>query len=202
MPWHKAELEDQRPLDSPARWFTSWITVERMGESVLVRQASPADIPAIHRIQLESALPSSGHARLEAAMEDPDRLVLVATLQVDGVDGRIAGWAKTHFWHEGDGPAPAGHYLGGVAVAPTSRGRGVGRTLTQARLEWIWPRSAEAWYVTNARNTASIALHRRYGFEEVARAARFHTTTFEGGAGILWRARPEHCAGIQNSRNT
>ncbi|HET7414979.1 MAG TPA: N-acetyltransferase [Arthrobacter sp.] len=163
-----------------------------MDDSVSVRQAGPADIPAIHRIQLHSGLPASEPARLEAAIEDPDRLVLVAGLddQAAGVDGHVAGWAKTHFWPEGDGAAPAGHYLGGVAVDPDLRGRGVGGRLTLARLQWIWRRAAEAWYVTNARNTASIALHRQYGFEEVARAPRFHTTTFDGGVGILWRAMP------------
>jgi aminoglycoside 6'-N-acetyltransferase I len=42
--------------------------------------------------------------------------------------------------------------------------------------------------VTNAQNTASIALHAQFGFTEVIRASEFHGTTFDGGVGILSRA--------------
>ena len=36
---------------------------------------------------------------------------------------------------------------------------------------------------------ASIELHRRGNFTEVARRPKFHTTVFEGGLGILMRSR-------------
>lgn len=47
-----------------------------------------------------------------------------------------------------------------------------------------------AYYVVNATNLASIALHRRCGFLEIARAASFHTVGFNGGVGLLLRAPP------------
>ena len=53
--------------------------------------------------------------------------------------------------------------------------------------DWIGERAAEAWYFANARSEASIALHRRFGFEEVSRRFSFPGLTFEGGEGILFR---------------
>jgi hypothetical protein len=49
--------------------------------------------------------------------------------------------------------------------------------------------NVHAWFVVNARNRASIALHERWHFDEVARGGRFPSTTFTGGVGILLRAR-------------
>jgi aminoglycoside 6'-N-acetyltransferase I len=118
------------------------------------------------------------------AIIDPGRLVLVVE-----VDGKVVGWAKTHHYDEASDSAPAGHYLGGVNVHPDFQRRGIGSALTRARLDWIWDRAPDAWFVTNARNVASIELHARLGFTEIARANEFHGTTFEGGVGILFRAR-------------
>lgn len=117
-------------------------------------------------------------------ISDPNRLVLVAE-----AGGTVVGWAKTHFWARGDGPARAGHYLGGVTVDPDWRRQGIGARLTQARLNWIWDRSPLAWYVVNAENSASIELHRRWGFAQVAKGRRFHTTAFDGGSGLLMCAQ-------------
>jgi len=41
------------------------------------------------------------------------------------------------------------------------------------------------WSVVNARNGASLDLHARHGFVEVARAAAFAGITFTGGTGLL-----------------
>jgi aminoglycoside 6'-N-acetyltransferase I len=145
------------------------------------------DIASILEVQSLSGRPMPTVASLEAAIDDGARLVLVARL-----DGVLAGWGKTHFFALGDGLAPAGHYLGGVTVAPSWRRHGLATALTQERLEWIWQRADEAWYVVNPHNRASIALHSRWGFVEAARAPRFHGTEFTGGTGMLLRApRPQ-----------
>jgi ribosomal protein S18 acetylase RimI-like enzyme len=91
-----------------------------------------------------------------------------------------------------DAPAdtvPPGYYLTGLFVLPEQRGRGIGTALTRVRLDWIGERAADAWFFANARNTASIELHRRLGFEEVSRRFSFPGLTFEGGEGILFRLR-------------
>ena len=112
---------------------------------------------------------------------------------VRGWKGRgpdVVGWAKTHHWDYGDGPALPGHYLGGVTVRPDFRRRGIATELTGARLQWIWERAHRAWYVVNARNQASLAMHRKWGFREVARGPRFHSVKFDGGEGVLLLAAP------------
>jgi aminoglycoside 6'-N-acetyltransferase I len=153
------------------------------GSVAEVRRAEPSDIRAIISIEDPSGRGPLSPAAMETAVADPDRHVVVAT-----IDGAVIGWGKTHYWDHDDGQAPSGHYLGGVTVLPAWRRRGVGAALTEARLEWIWNRAPEAWYVVNAANLASIELHARWNFTEVARGPRFHTTTFSGGSGLLMRA--------------
>ena len=157
---------------------------------VTVRPAEERDLPGILEGHRQSGRNPSAAVALAAALADPDRLVLVAES-----GGRVVGWGKTHYWDYPDGPAPAGHYLGGVTVLPSRRRQGIGAALTSARLHWIWARTPDAWYVVNAGNTASINLHSTWGFAEVARGAGFHTTTFDGGLGLLLRARRPATAG-------
>ena len=149
-----------------------------------IRPAVPADIDGIIAVQDAAGRPRQDPATFVIAINDPDRLVVVAL-----VDGQISGWGKTHFFAESDGIAPAGHYLGGLTVAPEHRRLGLGALLTDARMKWIWQHGHDAWYYTNEQNTASRALHERWGFEEVARAEELHGTSFDGGVGILYRAK-------------
>ncbi|MDQ0031630.1 GNAT family N-acetyltransferase [Arthrobacter bambusae] len=153
-----------------------------------VRPAQGSDIALILAVEAKAGRPLPDPSRLATALDDESRLVVVATARGTSGVGGLLGWGKTHFWAYDDDAAPAGHYLGGITVRPDSRRSGIGTALTQARLDWIWRRALEAWYVVNASNIGSIELHRRWGFVEVARAPSFHTTTFDGGAGILMRA--------------
>lgn len=150
---------------------------------LIIRQAVVADIPRIVETNEQSGQDSVGLLPLAAAISDNSRLVVVAC-----VDGVVVGWAKTHFWAQADQLAPAGHYLGGVSVKPEWRRRGIGSALTQARLAWIWERDSVACYVVNATNLASLDLHAQWGFTMVESAAKFHTTEFLGGMGLLMRA--------------
>jgi GNAT superfamily N-acetyltransferase len=90
---------------------------------------------------------------------------------------------------EGLDRAPEGYYLAGVFVRPDARRASIGGALTEARLRWIAERANEAWSFANARNVASLALHRRFGFEEVTRDFAVPGVTFGGGEGILFRLR-------------
>ncbi|WP_277208625.1 GNAT family N-acetyltransferase [Isoptericola croceus] len=154
---------------------------------VTVRPATVDDLPAVERVQ-----DAAGQALLldgiRAAILDSGRLVIVA--EADGAEaGRVVvGWAKTHLYPRPDGVAPAGHYLGGVTVHPAWRRRGVATALTEVRMAWIGTGTNRAFYVVNAGNAASIALHKRWGFREVARGPSFHSVTFTGGAGLLMAA--------------
>lgn len=150
---------------------------------VVIRPANYDDIRAITDLNARAKRPGGTRASYLAVVEDAQRLLVVACSGTE-----VIGWAKTHWWEHADGPAPAGHYLGGVTVDPAWRRRGVGTMLTTFRLRWIWERDVEAWYVVNATNVASMAMHREFGFTEISEAAAFHTTTFEGGNGFLMHA--------------
>jgi len=149
-----------------------------------VRLAMIGDIDAIRDIDSKAGRAPAGVEAITAASVDEARLVVVAP-----VGGTIVGWGKAHFWSYADGKSPGGHYLGGVTVIPELRRHGTARALTQARLDWIWGRADSAWYIVNPSNRASIDLHRQWGFAEVARAAKFHTTSFTGGVGLLLQAK-------------
>lgn len=63
---------------------------------------------------------------------------------------------------------PAGWYLSGINVLPRWRRRGIGAALTAHRLDWLRERTAVAYYTTSMDNRASLAMHRRFGFTELA----------------------------------
>lgn len=154
--------------------------------AVRVRAASSGDVDDLVRIQ-EAAGRTVRQAHYERAVEDPELCVVLAEVTSD-IGTVVAGWAQTSYLDEAKDPAPVGHYLGGVTVDPAWRRRGVALELTDARMRWIGARADEAFYVVNATNRASIDLHGRWGFLEVARGASFAGTPFEGGVGILMRA--------------
>ncbi|MFF3063148.1 GNAT family N-acetyltransferase [Oerskovia sp. NPDC057915] len=149
---------------------------------VRVRPATQDDLDAVADVE-RRARRGTDRDQLVLALTDPERVVVVAT-----VDGVVVGWGKTHWWSYEDGPAPVGHYLGGVTVDPDFRRGGVGGTLTRARMDWVAGRAGFVCCVVNATNVASLALHEGLGFREVARAASFHTIRFTGGSGVLLRA--------------
>lgn len=151
--------------------------------TVEIRPATADDLPQILALSVVAGWPDTTGESMTLAIEDVDRLVLVAA-----AGGTVVGWAKTHYWDHSDGHAPAGHYLGGITVAPFWRRRGVATGLTQARLDWIWQRDNVAWYVVNAGNELSIRLHQQWRFVEMAQGSQFHGTTFTGGRGFLMRA--------------
>ncbi len=86
-----------------------------------------------------------------------------------------------------DGSDASGWYLSGIAVAPSSRRHGIGAQLTSARLDRLSDLATSAWYFTNSRNLASIALHARFGFVEQGRGRRIAGVDFDGGTGSLFR---------------
>ncbi|WP_051619979.1 GNAT family N-acetyltransferase [Haematomicrobium sanguinis] len=131
--------------------------------------------------------------QVREVIEDPRRALFVAK-----VDGEIVAWAKTHFYEQPSGEAPAGNYLGGIVVAPGWRRTGIAQRLIAARAAWLDtnPRAGnhhdQVHFVVNAMNHPSIHLHEPFGFREAARGRDFHGVTFSGvsgaGNGILFSA--------------
>ena len=167
------------------------MSVDRVREhrSVIVRMATARDVAPC--VALAAKASGRGvrewRTRLRDDLERADRLLLVAQAGPD-----LVGYGRARRFEPGrdaaSDVAPAGHYLLGLFVEPELRRRGIARALTEMRLAWIKRRAARAWFFTNAQNTASIELHRPFGFVEVTRAFSFPRVTFEGDVGILYRA--------------
>ena len=157
-----------------------------------IRPARAADLPALARITHERSGGEPGTIlraleRFLAHGGTGRSLLLVAE-----AGGEVVGFGKCRLEarrrRDPPDPAPRGWYLAGVIVDERFRRRGIGRALTVARLRWLSERARRVYYVANARNEASLALHARLGVEELARGPSFHGFTFEGGEGVLCRA--------------
>jgi ribosomal protein S18 acetylase RimI-like enzyme len=154
-----------------------------------IRAGDAADVEPCVALALHAA-PEIGASGWRDAfardIENPEHHLVVADS-----GGVLVGYGRARLFEpKPDAPAdtaPRGYYLTGVFVASDERRSGIGAALTHPRLDWISERASEAWYFANARNTASIELHRRFGFEEVSRRFSFPGLAFEGGEGILCR---------------
>jgi mycothiol synthase len=97
-------------------------------------------------------------ARQREPWFDPDGLLLVEA------DGRVAGscWTKVH----ADAHPPMGEiYV--IGVDPDYQGRGWGRALTEAGLDWLAERGLTVGMLyVDADNVAAVSLYRSMGFTE------------------------------------
>ncbi|WP_300541154.1 GNAT family N-acetyltransferase [Maricaulis sp.] len=132
-----------------------------------IRPMAPGDADAVLRIYGEGI--ATGHATFESTTPswpefDAGKLAEPRLVAVD--DGEILGWAALS-------SVSSRCVYGGVGemsvyVAESARGRGVGRALLAGIVEaseaqGIWMLQAGIF----PENTASIALHERYGFKRL-----------------------------------
>lgn len=157
----------------------------------LIREGREAEIEqyvALARVSFSDRSVSDWGDALARDIQDPEHQLVVAEH-----GPAVIGYGRARLFEpEPQTPvdtAPRGYYLTGVFVVPNERRTGIGTALTQARLNWISDRATNAWFFANARNTASITLHERFGFEEITRHFSFPGVTFDGGEGILFRLR-------------
>ncbi len=155
-----------------------------------VRRATIDDAPAVARLIAERQDTSFEETlrrttrELEDTAAEPDRyLVLVAE-----EEGEIVGFARARWEPAGRGnpSAPEGWYLMGIIVAPAHYRRGVGRVLTQERLDWIAGKADKAYYFVNKANQTSIALHDAFGFVERRRDFGYTRAKLPAEDGILY----------------
>jgi predicted N-acetyltransferase YhbS len=162
-------------------------------DAVRIGLAVPADVEGCVRLAVDLLAhdPARRRAKLQEdlaaqrdAAEPGARALFVARIGDD-----VVGYGRLEYWTASpDGPAtgaPQGWYLMGLLVDPMHRRTGIGHALTEARLDWLRPRTERAWYFANARNVGSLALHARLGFRQVTRDFEFPGVTFEGGVGVL-----------------
>lgn len=143
-----------------------------MMRSVVVRDAVEADLPAIlaiHSTALDDSTslwdvdPADLYDRVECSRSTDDGWPVL----VGEWEGQVAGYAGFGPWRTQAGYTQT--VQNSLFVAQDYRGRGVGSTL----LRHLINRARKADIHTmiagiESRNTVSIALHKKYGFEPVA----------------------------------
>jgi phosphinothricin acetyltransferase len=141
--------------------------------SLVVRDAAEADMEAVARIYAHHV--ERGLATFEEAAPTDEEmrarrlkvLAVGAPYLVAQIDGEIVGYCYAAPYHAR--PAYRHTLEDSVYVAPGRGGRGIGGALLAeliARCEagpWRWMVAI----IGDSGNSASIALHRRYGFEPV-----------------------------------
>lgn len=153
--------------------------------SVLVRDAGPADAPAIVGVDA-SREPQAPEAlsRVEARLARRDAFTVLAEA------GDLAvGTSSLTVWPV-HADAPGGWYVTGITVLPEWRRRRVADRMLARLLERLDRTPADVWSVVNALNRASLDLHARHGFAEVRRAPRLAGIEFAGGRGVLLHRKP------------
>jgi ribosomal protein S18 acetylase RimI-like enzyme len=148
--------------------------------SVVVRRAGPDDARAI--VAVDASREPRPPTYLDWVVEQlarGDAAHVVAERR-----GHVVGASAVKVWCE-HADAPAGWYVSGITVMPTWRRRRIGDRMLALELAGVDRLHEPTWSVVNAGNGASLDLHARHGFVEVARAATFAGITFTGGTGLL-----------------
>ncbi|WP_164987470.1 GNAT family N-acetyltransferase [Propioniciclava flava] len=152
-----------------------------------VRLGVRGDLPHTGALaaQREGGLPADWIAQHARRFEtDGNQLFVVEA------EGAIIGYGWVSFLtpvDHGGRNAPDGWYLSGVVIAPDARRRGLGRRLTQERIDWALERGSAVYYVVAASNWASRALHGELGFEELTDDFRMPGVVFTRDDGLLCR---------------
>ena len=151
---------------------------------MILREATPADIPALSKLATDSFIAKFGHLysaenlamfleenlsgqAITAELANPDRVYRLA----EGDDGALLGYAKI-----GLNCGFPDHTRGGrvmelkqLYAAPEATGKGIGGALMDWAMDQFAARGAdEAQLSVYAHNEGAHRFYRRYGFEKVA----------------------------------
>ena len=143
-----------------------------------LRAATPGDVPAVARVYDHYVATSTATFELEPPGEEPWRVKLDAVTAagwpflVATLDGQVVGFAYVAPWRPR--PAYAHTVEDTIYLDPAATGRGVGGRLLAAVLEQAATAGARevVAVVADGDTAASLALHRRAGFEVAGRLER------------------------------
>ena len=127
-----------------------------------IRPATPADAAALADLSAQLGYPTAAAqsaARLTLLLERDDHTVLVACAD----DGAVVGWVHVFVMNLIESEPFTD--LGGLVVAATHRGQGVGRALVAAAEAWTADRGLSKLRVrTRSTRTAAHAFYEHLGF--------------------------------------
>lgn len=140
--------------------------------AIKVRPAASDDIPAVAEIYRHHV--AHGVASFELTPPSDEEMALRYATLMDGgypylvaeVDGRVVGYAYAGPYRAR--PAYRNTVENSVYVEPAAAGQGIGRALLNALIEAAAERDFRQMVavIGDSGNAASIALHRRCGFED------------------------------------
>ena len=137
----------------------------------LIRPACPEDAPAIAELCGQLGYPSSVvqvTRRIEQMAGFPFHALFVSE-----TSGQISGWAHVHAY-----PLPEADFhaeLGGLVVAETYRGSGIGKALLTVAEEWASRNGfSELWLRSNVIRTEAHRFYQAQGYEITKSQHTFH----------------------------
>lgn len=152
-----------------------------------VRVATRAAVPT-DTLALAGVMSVRGGV-VEDYLDRAERLIArLPVLLIAEVDGVAAGWCGIQRYPIMPGEDPQ-WLVAGLTVVPGQRRRGIASQLLGDCLVSVdgLVRGVPVFSVVNAGNRASVDLHAKLGFIEVARAGAFAGIEFTGGEGVLLR---------------
>ena len=134
-------------------------------QPVSIRLYQPSDARAFHDLNLAWLTAFfSVEAKDEATLSDPDAVILRPGGQILMADfaGKTVGCVALL-------PLGSGAYeVAKMAVMPDVQGRGVGRRLLEAAIDWAKSRGARRLYLeSNTRLTPALRLYESVGFQHL-----------------------------------
>lgn len=163
-----------------------------------IRRALSRDLVAIarlnairHQLPFQQALLSIQRDYEGVQKNFQKRMLCVAEIDGEVVGFGRCGWNDTYPEKGFIGLEP-GWYLMGIIVDEKYRRRGIGKAITQYRINWIFERSKSVHYFANILNKVSIELHKKFGFREYCRDISGPGISFVGGVGAAFKLiRPQ-----------
>jgi GNAT superfamily N-acetyltransferase len=151
--------------ESFARWSPD---TRRRHAGFIVRMGAEGDVEACVRLVVAIGVGEAPPWRqtLTRTVHDGEQRALF----VAETHGQIVGYGRVVCINADpkvSRAAPAGWYLLGLVVDEAWRRRGIGETLTRARMAWVSERSDRLYCFTHRGNLASQALHEHLGFTKM-----------------------------------
>lgn len=177
--------------------FENYNPVEKRNKlDFSVREAKLSDVREI--VELRNAQePINIKRYLERTTEEvelslnKDNLVFMVAEH----EKEIIAYARLRYWERdeerGKHKDLEGWFLNGIIVKDSYRRSGVGERLTKERVDHLKKiEASEVFYVVNSKNTVSIALHEKLGFEIIDNDFMAPRHEFKGGSkGLLCRMK-------------
>lgn len=134
-----------------------------------IREAGPADIPAMHVIRLRVRENRLSDPSVVTEQDYRDFMARATNSWVSEVDGVMAGFAMVD---------PEKHNLWALFVSPEHEFKGVGRALHEVMLAWYFART-DVLRLSTDPNTRAAGFYEKAGYNNLGPTANGREVIFE-----------------------